>query len=428
MTARLDGVTRIPLLLAIGLLACFTAGPWQATADAQCLTCGSRDACECPVPDPRLETSPGTSLFWHDHCGGGYEYCFRRFYCNDACRPTWYASAEFVPLYRAVSNSTPMQSLGPAEIQEFDEVTTGDPPVTELVPVGAPVPDIVLGTGDFDADFDPGIKVVLGRAIGDWYRLEASWKGSYSWSDSVTVRDAASSLWSPFSNFGNPDELEGEDYTPEGFVGLDLNSEATIGFSSTLNDVELNVRRRLRIKRMGALKERRYAMGEASFLVGLRYMNIDERFHYATESAVAATTLDIDTDNDMFGVQLGYLAQILVQDRGWIDVDIKGAVLFNEAGQSTAFYNDLDPVTNVAFGADEQRTAFLGDLSVTYNYQIAPSFTFRAGYNGMFLTGVALAVDNFNSDLDQLENGPAQVVHDGDVIYHGPQIGFVWTR
>jgi hypothetical protein len=368
------------------------------------------------------------------------------YYCYEGCPATWYVSAEFMPLIRDQGGSLPFASRGPAYIREQVAIeSTADPPgPTEYADLGQPIPDIVLGTADFEPELDPGLRILIGRRLGDWYRLEASWRGGYSWSDSVTVRDRDSDLYSPFSNFGDPNNYVGEGIDPAdnfvatAFPGLDENSFASISFSSRMNDAELNLRRRVEMRRGGAVHERIRGIGEASFLVGLRYMDINETFNYLTESDGGANRVDVDveTNNDMFGVQIGALAQILVDERAWVDVDIKGVAFFNQASQGTVYSsysypNDVlvpDDDSPFTSGDEADRTSFMGDLSVTFNYQFTPHFTFRAGYNAMWLKGLALADENFETNIETLELGPGRLVHDGSVTYHGPQIGFVWAR
>lgn len=365
-----------------------------------------------PSSLPALETYPGTSLYWHDPFQNTVPGVRPQFQ-HPSTLPTWYASTEYLPLFRDQSDERPFQTLGP------------DGP-------------IVLGTNNFDAEFKGGTRVTIGRSFGTWYRVEGSWMGSYSWSDLVAVRNldeydldgdgtldpgTSGNLYSPFSGFGTPG------VNPTGVVGLDFNRFASIEFSSKLNSAEINVRRRVHVP------PRRHAVGEASVLVGLRYMNVNEDFQYVTASnipAVLGTLNDVNvhTTNDMLGAQLGFLAQLLVANRAWVDVEVKGAVFANEAAQRTVYTNtDSKGATTVIPGqTDANRTAFLGDLSVAFNYQVAPSWTIRAGYNALWLTGVALGSENFNSDINILQLGPAAIDHGGSVVYHGPNIGFVWTR
>ena len=147
----------------------------------------------------------------------------------------------------------------------------------------------------------------------------------------------------------------------------------------------------------------RHVCAEMSCLVGLRYMKVDEEF--VVPSDPDWTT----TENDLFGVQIGALAQFLVHNRAWIDFEVKGAMFMNEA--DTNWWNVATDSADC--------TSFLGDLSLQFNYQFAPSWTIRAGYNAMWLTGVAIASENHNA---------ACIDHSGNLVYHGPNIGLIWAR
>jgi hypothetical protein len=467
--------------------------------------CGGGCVERCPAALPVLETLCGQSLFWHDPCGNGYRDREYDCYFHESTPPRWYASAEFVPLFRDQSGSQPFQALA-----TFDDTTATWNRQS------------VLSTNDFDADFEPGFRVLLGRALGDWYRLEGSYLGSYSWGDSAAIRyvpvvpptqfapgepatfdpgipasydpgtpasfdpgtpatfdpgtppsftlippsfdpgtpasfdpgtppsfdpgtpasfdagtpasfdpgtpatlyEPGSGLVSPFSNFGDPTGPSGlgpvadEDFFPS--EDYDYNNSARIRFTSRMDDVQLNLRRRVRVV------PDRQVRAETSCLVGLRYMNIAESFGYVAESPLAGRGTqwrNVHTNNDMFGVQIGALAQFLVVDQGWIDFEVKGVMFFNEASNRIESNFLFDP-----YPADAQRTSFMGDLALNFNYQFAPSWTFRLGYNAMWLTGVALASENFFVDVNTPVTSPNPIDHSGRIVYHGPTIGLVWAR
>jgi hypothetical protein len=398
----------------IGLaLALLTNAVLIATSRADQCNCGASCVTECPAPIPVLETLCGNSLFWHDPCGNGYrdpEYdCF----FHDSTPPTWYVSAEFLPLIRDQSGSQPFQAIATRDVGV----------ARTTYPRQA-----VLSTDDFAMCFEPGFRVLVGRALGDWYRLEASYFGSHSWSDDAEVRYTPTTpghlrgnLLSPLSNFGNPGGLPGlytlsdTQYNP---TRDDNNQFASISFRSRLDNGELNLRRRVRTT------PDRQVRAETSILVGLRYMNISEMFEYSDSNSATGhppeqkNRVTVNTDNQMFGPQLGALAQFLVVDRGWIDFEIKGVMFFNEASNQI----DANPIV------EKPCTTFMGDLSLNFNYQFAPAWTFRAGYNAMWLTGVALASENFLVDTNKLVTGPGPLNHSGDVVYHGPSIGVVFVR
>ena len=69
------------------------------------------------------------------------------------------------------------------------------------------------------------------------------------------------------------------------------------------------------------------------------------------------------------------------------------------------------------------RTAWVGDISVVANWQMTPWLTFRAGYQAIFINGVALAQDQVRSPL--INNAPGPFDDSGRVAYHGPIIGLM---
>jgi hypothetical protein len=345
---------------------------------------------------PVLEEEPGTNLYWHDPHLASWEACRIWPPATNGCPPSWYARAEMMTLYRD-TNEIPFATLGPKG-------------------------PVVLGTGDFQSDFGAGVRALAGKTLGDWYRLEISYFGSYSWNDSAAVRnlddndqEGTGNLYSPFSSFGNPD----------GVVGLDFNNFASIRFSSTLNNGELNLRRRV-LMRPGSY--------EASFLVGGRYLDIGERFEYLTQSntpgpATTTNQVSIGTDNSLIGLQIGLLSQFLVQPKCWIDFEMKGGIFANRASLDRTYAVSAagGPAAVFAGTNERDRTSFVGDLSLQFNYQFATAWTFYGGYNAMWVTGIAIGAENFSRDINMLTLGPTLVNHSGDTVYHGPNIGLVFT-
>ena len=322
--------------------------------------------------------------------------------------PTVYAMADLLPLYRDESGNIPFQQDG----------TTGNN---------------VLTSGGFDSDFNAGGRFLLGASLGDYYRLEGSFMGAYQWGDTRSVRNqdvnslaGTGNLFSPFSNFGTPTAIDRVDY----------NDFASIDFSSNMSNFELNLRRRVQL--LADQNFRRDSLfnqgepllfnrrAEASFLIGVRYMTVDETFGYHTESTTIPSdvTVDITTSNTMLGAQVGFLSQFLILPKTWIDFEIKG-VLFQNAIDVTSSYNDTG--TSFSDSDDHNRTAFLGELALMYNHQVSRALTFRAGYSAIWLTQVALATQNFNDNLFIAEQGPLEAENNGTVVYHGPSLGLVFA-
>jgi hypothetical protein len=88
---------------------------------------------------------------------------------------------------------------------------------------------------------------------------------------------------------------------------------------------------------------------------------------------------------------------------------------------------DAGGTTDFLGADDRHRTSFVGDLSLQFNYQFAGSWTFHAGYNAIWVTGLALGPNNVGTSAELLTLGPTLLDHGGTMLYHGPNLGLVFT-
>lgn len=352
------------------------------------------------------------------------------------CSP-WYFLAEGVALKRDAAHE---QSFAAQIHRQWTEVYEQLDPDLTVPPVfvGWDFTDTRtdLGTPNFDFDFAGGGNILFGRRLGDWYGMEVSYMWVNTWNEEAAIRDNTDfqeelldatgapllnlyghpqpgaiftgSLFSPFSNFGNP-----------AIVGLDYNNAVTLRYSSQFYDIEWNLRRTLPMPPEAM---------QVSLLVGGRYTSIRERFQYHTSSyyPVDPTTNDVavSTSNGMLGAQIGALFEFHIEPCWWGDVEIKGAIFDNIASQNTTYVNDSDGVqTTFTGGRSQHRTSFALDLDLALGWQINSWLTGRAGYQAIWINNVALASENFQSDIGILTLGPPVLNTDGNVVYHGPHIG-----
>lgn len=312
-----------------------------------------------------------------------------------AHRPSdWYATADFAPMMVDHLDGYPVARLGP---------TAARP--TRLS-------SVVLSTEDLDPEFAAGGEFTVGRRIFDCYRLEGTYLGKHDWDDARVVVNTdvtatgTGSLSTFLSGFGIP-------ITP----GLDGNDRVVIARSTTFQSAELNLR---------YWADMPPGPFDVSYLVGARYLQLNEQFGFLGESDGGAdfNSLQVDTQNDMFGVQIGIDGAWLVSTRWWIDVDLKGGIYNNSASQDTLFLSTTAPSQSISDSRDA--TAFVGDISLVANWQMTPAWTFRIGYQALFISGVALAHEQNVSPL--FTNTPGALNDAGEICVHGPIIGLNWMR
>ena len=124
-------------------------------------------------------------------------------------------------------------------------------------------------------------------------------------------------------------------------------------------------------------------------------------------------------DNELYGFQLGFEGVIVRQGRWSLESTVKAGV----------FYNDLDVSgnsANINFSKRFDQTAFIGEANLFMRYYITPRMSFKAGYQGLWIDGIALMPDQF----DDFDIGLTPVQGRADLTtvgYHGGLLGFELT-
>ena len=291
-------------------------------------------------------------------------------------------------------------------------------------------------TGSFR--FEPGTRMTLGLLMGRDsknrdHSLEFTFLGLNQWRTSASATAPAGfglSLVTPLDPDVHVSKLFGITVGAliPGFVG----TSHVYAYSADFRSFELNVRIQDRLGRdqMVYTPDGRWTRHATprrnwSFLAGLRYINYDEAFAFDsvdTANPGNMGSLDIDAQNDLFGVHVG--AEWTEQFETW-SWGLRGKFggFVNFADQQTVIVTSPANAIERARGATDEQLSMLVEFGLVTRYQVRPNLTIRASYDFMWLQGVALAPEQatFNSAAPEVVNVG------GNILLQGGSVGFEWV-
>jgi hypothetical protein len=153
-----------------------------------------------------------------------------------------------------------------------------------------------------------------------------------------------------------------------------------------------------------------------TWLLGVRWAQLSEEFN--TQPPGISAFHDVHTVNDLYGVQVG--ADLDIYNRGGplrVDADLLIGVYDNQVNRFER--EDAFPAP-VATHTRFHHTSIVGEINVTASYQLSERLALRAGYELLWLDGVALASNNFLDSPNATANGT--------LFCHGATAGieFAW--
>ncbi len=159
-----------------------------------------------------------------------------------------------------------------------------------------------------------------------------------------------------------------------------------------------------------------------SLSYGFRYVDLDESLRFVDNNPSIAT---FTADNALYGFQLGVDAPLWDDGCGLrIDGLAKAGVYLNDV-EATVFA--FSGGATQRFGnASETSAAFVGELGLTAVYDLSCCLSLRAGYQLLYLDGVALAADQVSNtgNLGGVAGPPIPVTVDSSsLLYHGLNVG-----
>jgi hypothetical protein len=331
------------------------------------------------------------TVFHEGWCGAGCE----PFHCY----PNWYAAGDALFLHRSRARDT---------VITVDDNNT-------ILDTADDIPLLTAGDLRFN-DFEAGYRVEVGRAISHGLFVEASFFQVSEWDAAGQVTSNA--MLSPL--------FEAEALSPPiSFLLPNFDADPffqalqhTVVYTSEILSGELNLK---------ATWKRRSL--ERAELFGLRYVRIREHFNLLSQDEATSTFLngfgsyDIETENDMFGLQYGQESTLPLHDLVSLHAKIRAGVYYNTMESHSRVISNALLVNDV--GGREEDVAFVGEVNVNCKVKLSHWAAARAGYNLLWVEGVALAPEQ---DYPNALTGFAQLNDNGGMFLHGFNIGIELTR
>lgn len=128
-----------------------------------------------------------------------------------------------------------------------------------------------------------------------------------------------------------------------------------------------------------------------STILGARYFHLKENYSLSMRRGSSESSYDISTKNNLFGLQAGGDLQWNPTDKMSWDLIPKLALFYNSLDQHTTLGDYNNRIDLAHYGRTGRKATFLADILLRVAYQINPSINLHAGYQLLYLAGLALA-------------------------------------
>ena len=166
-------------------------------------------------------------------------------------------------------------------------------------------------------------------------------------------------------------------------------------------------------------------------LAGFRWINLSEKLVGALEPPTVRTEPPFwngTTTNNLYGFQIGADGKIFERGRFSIGVLAKAGIFDNNAEQTTAVSVIAKQVRSGS--ASTNHAAFVGETGLQCKYQVTERLLLRAGYEAIWLQGVALAPGQIQETCCVVAPMSVQALGvncNSAVFYHGATAGLEYS-
>ena len=302
--------------------------------------------------------------------------------CLSYCCPRWTASADFIILNRIGSVNQTLVEKEPHHTPSAIGVE-------------------VLNADDFHPGFDGGPRVDLIRHGDSGYDLELLYFQIDGWGNPTTIEpDGDLLVFRAPGDFKQTNERRGMEWQ----------------YASKLYNAEFNVRWN--------------PCCRVTMLAGFRWLDLRENLLGALEPPVfpkESPFWNNTTTNNLYGFQIGADAKIFERGRFSIDGLLKTGIFDDNVDESTgvSIFKIVRPTS-----ASTNHAAFVGETGLQCKYQLAKGLLLSAGYEAIWLQGVALApgqIQETYTTLLPVHVRALGVNCDSGVFYHGATAGLEYS-
>ena len=262
-----------------------------------------------------------------------------------------------------------------------------------------------LSTSDLNADAAGGLRALVGfRCCG--VPIEFGYFGLFDQFASASVSDAAPNA------FRFPDGLG---LASDVFVGA---NQIDVQYDSTIHSGEIN------LPCCNCWCDCDNRCCSVDWLFGVRYINLREDLDVLGTRIVLSLPengqYNIHARNDLYGAQIGARVRRCLGQWSW-EATGKAGIFDNEAGQ-TQFVQDFPNFAlRPTISASNNHIAFMGELNLSAIYQLNQTWGLRAGYNLMYLDGLALAPNQLDFSFTPTSGSTVNTA--GHLLLHGVNLG-----
>ena len=162
------------------------------------------------------------------------------------------------------------------------------------------------------------------------------------------------------------------------------------------------------------------------WFAGFRYLNLGEELNISAQRVVAGELetggiYNVRTANHLYGGQFGARLRRWQDRFGWEATGKAG--LFGNDAQQTQSVTTFPPFAlRPAVSSSGGEVAFVGELNLTGLYRLTNVWNLRAGYNAIWIEGLALAPDQLDFNLTSATGG-TQLHNGGGMFLQGVNLG-----